>query len=221
MSAEKGGFLGIDLTSTEARASACLGLDRKLKLLYCGFLHRDSDILEVVNRYQFGLVAIDAPLSLPEGLCCLERSCSCQPSTTEKGRSCERELAKQGISLFRTTKKSIIKAMVYRGIKLKTELEAMGYEVIEVYPYGSKVRLFGRNIPKKTTPAGLTFLKRHISRLMPNISVGIDGFNHHLCDAAIAAYTAFLYYQGKTELCGQAEEGVICLPFVDTTVYAN
>ena len=41
----------------------------------------------------------------------------------------------------------------------------------------------------------------------------VDGFNHDLCDAAIAAYTAFLYAQGKTELCGDAEEGAICLPF--------
>ena len=214
-------FLGIDLTSTEVRASACLGLDRELKLLYCGFLHRNSDILEVVDRYQFGLVAIDAPLSLPQGLCCLEESCSCQPSTGEKGRSCERELAKQGISCYFTTKKSIIKAMVYRGKKLKTELEAAGCGVIEVYPYASKVRLFGKNLPIKSKPAGLAFLKQHICRLMPNISIGIDGFNHHLCDAAIAAYTAFLYCQGKTELCGQPEEGVICLPFVDTTVYAG
>jgi len=214
-------FLGIDLTSTEVSASACLGLDRELKLLYYGFLHRDSDILEVVNRYQFGLVAIDAPLSLPQGLCCLEESCSCQPSTREKGRSCERELAKQGIPCYFTTKKSIIKAMVYRGKKLKTELEVAGCGVIEVYPYASKVRLFGKNIPKKTTPDGLAFLRQHISHLLPTISAYIDRFNHDLCDAAIAAYTALLYCQGKTELCGQPKEGVICLPFVDTTVYAG
>ena len=186
-----------------------------MHLTYSAFLYPDSDILKVAQSQGFTLVAIDAPLSLPKGLCCLEESCPCRPEAEAKGRSCERELAKQGIGLFRTTKKSIIKGMVYRGIKLKAELEAMGCEVIEVYPFASKVRLWGRNIPKKTTPAGLAFLKQHISLLLPSIAPYIDGFNHDLYDAAIAAYTAFLHSQGKTELCGDTKEGVICLPLVD------
>ena len=102
--------------------------------------------------------------------------------------------------------------MVYRGIRLKAELEAIGCEVVEVYPYASKVRLFGKNMPPKTTLRGLTFLKQHISRRLPNISSFLDGFNHDMCDAVIAAYTAFLRCQGKTELCGDLDEGVICLP---------
>ena len=207
--------MGIDLTSAEAKPSACLGLDRELHLIYSGFLFQDSDILEVVSRHGFEVVAIDAPISLSKGLCCLEESCSCQPQAGVKGRSCERELARLGIPCYFTTKKSIIKAMVYRGIRLKTELESMGYVVIEVYPYASKVRLFGRNILKKTTPAGLAFLRQRISQLLPNISPYVDGFSHHLCDAAIAAYTAYLYYQDKIELCGEPEEGAICLPFLD------
>ena len=102
-----------------------------------------------------------------------------------------------------------------------TELESMGYVVIEVYPYASKVRLFGRNILKKATPAGLAFLRQRISQLLPNISPYVDGFSHHLCDAAIAAYIAYLHYQGKTELWGEPEEGVICLPFLDRVAYAT
>jgi predicted nuclease with RNAse H fold len=138
-----------------------------------------------------------------------------------KGRDCERELARSGIPCYFTTKKSIIKTMVYRGIGLKTELESMGYEVIEVYPYATKLRLFGRNIPKKTTPAGLAFLKQRICQLLPNIAPYVGGFNHDMCDAAIAAYTAFLYSQGKTELCGEPEEGTIYLPFLDRVAYAH
>ena len=208
-------FLGIDLTSVEAKPSACVGLNDELNLIYSGFSYHDSDIIRLVSRYNFELVAIDAPLSLPEGLCCLEESCSCQPRTEVKGRICERELARVGIPCYFTTKKSIIKAMVYRGIRLKTELEAKGYQVIEVYPYASKVCLFGKFIPAKSKMAGRAFLKRRISRLLPNISARIDGFNHHLCDATIAAYTAFLHWQGKTELVGKAEEGAIWLPLVD------
>ncbi len=212
------GFLGIDLTSTEAKPSACLGLDRELRLIYSAFLYQDSDIVEVVNRRGFELVAIDAPLGLPEGLCCLEESCPCQTGSGVKGRSCERELAKLGIACYFTTKKSIIKAMVYRGIRLKTELECMGCEVIEVYPYATKVRLFGKPIPSKLKPNGLKFLKQRIGHLLPDIVPHVDGFNHDLCDAAIAAYTAFLYVQGKTGLCGDAESGAICLPFLDRVV---
>jgi len=213
------GFLGIDLTSVETKPSACVGLDREFNLIYSDFPRQDSDILRVVSRHSFEPVAIDAPLSLPEGLCCLEESCSCQPKAEVKGRSCERELARRGIPCYFTTKKSIIKAMVYRGIRLKAELEAMGYEVIEVYPYASKVRLFGKFIPAKSKTAGLAFLKRRISGLLPNISAYVDGFNHHLCDATMAAYTAFLHWQGKTQLIGEAEEGAIWLPLVDRGCY--
>ena len=166
----------------------------------------------MVSKHGFELVAIDAPISLPNGLCCLEESCSCQPWVRVKGRSCERELARLGIPCYFTTKKSIIRAIVYRGIRLKTELEAMGCGVIEVYPYASKVRLFGKGLPAKSTLAGLAFLKQHISQLLPHIAPRVGRFNHHLCDAAIAAYTSFLHYQNKTELCGKTKEGVICLP---------
>ena len=217
----KAGFLGIDLTLAEAKPSACLGLGGELRLIYSAFLNGNSDIVEVVSKHGFGLVAIDAPLSLPKGLCCLEESCSCQPGAGVKGRSCERELAKLGIPCYFTTKQSIIKAMVYRGIRLRTELESKGCEVIEVYPYASKIRLFGKKIPSKTTPAGLAFLKRHISSLLPGLAPYVDGFNHDMCDAAIAAYTAFLHSQGRTELRGDHEEGAIYLPFLDMVACAD
>lgn len=164
----------------------------------------------------FELVAIDAPLSLPKGLCCLEETGSCQPAAQGKNRLCERELRKQGISIFPTTKKTFIKELIYRGIRLKAELESRGYAVIEVYPYASKVRLFGKSLPPKSKPAGLLSLRWHISQLLPGVAPYVDEFNHHLCDAAIAAYTAFLHSQGKTELCGEPGEGEICLPFIDT-----
>ena len=64
----RAGFLGIDLTSAETKPSACLGLDNQLDLIYFSLLNRDSDIRQVVTRYEFELIAIDAPLSLPKGL---------------------------------------------------------------------------------------------------------------------------------------------------------
>jgi predicted nuclease with RNAse H fold len=64
-------FFGIDLTSTEAKPSACLGLDTKLQLVYFGFLAKNSAIVALSNFYSPQVIAIDAPLSLPSGLCCL------------------------------------------------------------------------------------------------------------------------------------------------------
>ena len=61
------GFLGIDLTSVETKPSACVGLGRELNLIYSGFPRQDSDILRVVSRRSFELVAIDAPLACLKG----------------------------------------------------------------------------------------------------------------------------------------------------------
>ncbi len=205
-------FIGIDLSSSPIKFSACIGLDKQLSVAFFGFLGADSDIVAIVDSQASHLIAIDAPLSLPEGLCCLEESCDCQPNKVEKGRECERELARLGIASYFTTKRSIIKGMVYRGIKLRKELESQGCQVIEVYPYASKVRLWGKPMPSKTKPSGLAFLQAHLASLIPSLTSYIADFSHDLCDAAIAAYTAYLHYWNKTEGIGNSKEGLIYIP---------
>ena len=206
-------FIAIDLTSSPKKSSACIGLDKELNLVFTGFLKTDADIVALVSSQpSHCLVAIDAPLTLPKGLCCLEESCGCQTEASRKGRECERELARLSIPCYFTTKKSIIKPIAYRGIGIKKELEGRGYQVIEVYPYASKVRLWGQPIPKKSTAEGMAFLKDHIYSLLPCLSPYIARFNHDLCDAAIVAYTAHLYHLGKTERIGDTEEGTIYIP---------
>jgi predicted nuclease with RNAse H fold len=37
-------------------------------------------------------------------------------------------------------------------------------------------------------------------------------FDHDLCDAAVAAYTALLYHQNRVEALGNSEEGLIFIP---------
>jgi len=204
---------GIDLTSTENKPTACLGLDDKLQVVYLGLLARDSDIINIINFYSPKITAIDAPLSLPLGLCCLEESCSCQPRSKRKNRQCDQELRKGDISCYPTTKKTFIKPLIYRGIELKNKLYQMGFEVIEVYPYASKVRLFGKPIPRKNTPLGIAFLKEELTNLLPALKPYLGIFNHNLCDAAIAAYTAFLYCRNMVAALGNEEEGLIFIPF--------
>ncbi len=205
-------FVGIDLTSSQKKPTACVALDEELHLAWCDFPLSDARIIAAIAHRQPRLVAIDAPLGLPKGLCCLEEGCPCQPRLSSKGRICERELSRRGIPCYYTTKKSIIKNMVYRAIGLKDEITARGYEVIEVYPYATKVRLFGRHIPKKITPEGLAFLKERLAALMPHLIPYLERFNHDLCDALLAAYTAYLYAKGEIEGLGDPEEGVIFIP---------
>ncbi len=205
-------FIGIDLTSSPKRPTACVGLGEKLHLIFDDLLSSDGDILGVIASHRPCIVAIDAPIGLPKGLCCLEDVCSCRALLPGKGRICERELSRRGIPCYYTTKKSIIKNMVYRAISLKREIVARGCEVIEVYPYATKVALFGKPIPSKLEPAGIAFLRECLGCLMPHNAPQISGFNHDLCDALIAAYTAYLYAQGEAEVMGDLEEGAICVP---------
>lgn len=203
---------GIDLTSNETKPTACLGLDSKLQLVCLGFLAQNSDIIGIMNLYSPRVIAIDAPLSLPLGLCCLEESCPCQPRFKRRNRQCDQELRQQGIGCYPTSKKTFIKSLIYRGIELKNKLTHLGFPVIEVYPYASKVRLFGQTMPKKTTPQGVVFLKEQLENLLPGLKPYLSMFDHDLCDATIAAYTAFLYCQNMVDVLGNEEEGLIFVP---------
>jgi len=208
-------FFGIDLTSTEAKPSACVGLDGKLQLVYLGFLTENSHTLALLNFYSPQVIAIDAPLSLPLGLCCLEESCRCEPKFPRKNRQCDQELRRQGIPCYPTTKKTFIKSLIYRGIELKTsigrEVKQAG-QVIEVYPFASKVRLLGKTTPQKTTNQGMSFLKDRMGDILPSLKPYYDMFDHDLYDAAIAAYTAFLHHQNRVDALGNSHEGLIFVP---------
>ena len=215
MSSAKARFLGLDLTSSPKKPSAYAVLYANSMIAALGSLSSDRDFLDAVKRIKPLVVAIDAPLSLPLGLCCLEQSCSCSEAMAGRGRACEQELAKLGIGCFFTTKRSIIKGMVERAIALKDEICHRGYQVIEVYPYATKVRLWGKGIPKKTTPEGLKFLHQHLAPLIPGLErERIE--NHDLADALIAAYTAFLCHRGLAKPVGHPNEGLIFIPSPQT-----
>jgi len=208
-------FFGIDLTSTEAKPSACLGLDDKSQLVYLGFLTENRDIVALLNFYSPQVIAIDAPLSLPLGLCCLEQSCPCEPKFPRKNRQCDQELRQQGIPCYPTSKKTFIKDLIYRGIELKTrigrEVKQVS-QVIEVYPFASKARLFGKTVPRKTTNQGMCFLRDKLGDILPSLKPYSGMLDHNFCDAAVAAYTALLRHRNKVDTLGSSEEGVIVIP---------
>ena len=205
-------YLGIDPTCGPQGPSAFAVLDDQGRLHDLGLVREDCDILALARRWRPRYLAIDAPLSLPEGMCCLEECCPCAPVSPDGLKAAERALLKEGIGLFRTTKRSIIKAMVYRAIGLRRVLEERGYAVVEVYPYASKVRLFGRPVPKKTTKAGRQWLRQRLEGLVLGLREHGRPLGHDQLDAIVAAYTAYLHGQGQAEAVGDREEGVIVVP---------
>ena len=207
-----GGYLGLDLTSSAKKATACALLSRDGSLSYLGFQRTDDDILALVDETRPDVVAIDAPLTLPEGLCCLENDHSCEPASELKGRQCERDIRALGVSLYVTTKKSFIKGMIYRGIGLAIGIRTRGVGVVEIYPYASKVMLLGKPLPKKTRRAGNEFFRSKLAELIPGVDTHPERINHDLCDAMFGAYTAYLESQGKAWLIGDEREGRILVP---------
>ena len=213
MALEHPTFLGIDLTGSGRRPSAYALLDARDDVIDVGYVGGDADILRLVERRAPRFVALDAPFGLPKGLCCLEESCACSPESPQPGRACERELASRfGIPCFWTTKRTIIKAMVYRAIGLRAVLEERGAAVLETYPYAIKVRLFGRNLPRKSTREGVAYLRRRLLALLPSLAPWVETLGHDLCDAVVAAHAAVLHHRGGTEVLGDASEGAMVIP---------
>jgi predicted nuclease with RNAse H fold len=146
-------------------------------------------------------------------LCCLEESCGCLAKEAGTGRSAERALAERGISCFWTTKRTIIKTMIYRAMALKTRLESDGYTVLEVYPYATKRILLGRRLPRKNRPEGLSHLVSGARGLLPQCLWPEDWKpTHDALDALYCAITARMFALGETESLGNADEVPLVVP---------
>lgn len=204
--------MGIDLSSSNKRPSTYAFLNRSRKLEKIGVFLTNDELIELAKKHKPRLISIDSPLGLPKGLCCLEESCSCKPVLNPKGRIAELELAKMGIGCFFTSKRSIIKPMIYRAIDLVGHLRRHRLETIEVYPYATKVLLFGEKIPSKSSPEGLAFLKTKLLELVPGLDRNGTKLGHDECDAVLAAYTAAMYCDKQADLVGTADEGYIVVP---------
>jgi predicted nuclease with RNAse H fold len=208
-------YIGIDPTSSESKPSGWAALGASAELLGVGGVGGDAEIISLSERWRPKVVAIDSPLFLPKGLRCLEEPCphvECRGWTGEK-RAAERELFRHGISLYWTTRKAFIKPMIYRAVGLRCTFEVRGIPVIEVYPYASKVRLWGKaKMPKKTRPAGRQWLHERLAELVPGLREREGRLDHDELDAIVAAYTAYLYDRGLAEGVGDREEGLIYVP---------
>jgi len=205
-------FVGVDLTAG-GRPSDLAALDSDGAAVVFSRALSDDDLLRAVDDLGGQIVAIDSPMGLPAGLCCLEESCHCAPTRPVTGRSAERALAERGISCFWTTKRTIIKPMIYRAIALKARLESDGYAVLEVFPYAVKRILLGRHLPRKSRPEGLARLIEGAHRLLPACGWPAPwNPTHDALDALYCAITARLFALGEAESLGDDEEVPIILP---------
>ena len=206
-------LLGVDLRSAPKHPSAVAVLGDDSQITHLGNFHTDDELIEIIDKHHPSLVAIGTPLALPDGLCCLETTCGCQfTSPQRKGRVSEIELARMGISCFFTNKGSIIRQLIYRGIRLSSQLREAGYKVIEVYPHASKVILFGDKVPPKNSRRSLDFMRGRLPTLIEGLEPHLDTLDRNTCDALMNSYTALLHAQDSTDILGSSDEGLLSLP---------
>ena len=206
-------ILGVDLRASSKRPSTVVALDSDSKVVFFKVFNTDVELHEMVGSCNPELIAIGAPLGLPDGLCCLEPECTCAFSAPQKkGRQSEIELARLGISCFFTNKGSIIRNLIYRSIELNRQLGKRGYPVIEVYPHATKVILFGDKAPPKNNPGSVPFLKERFTPLIQGLEPHLDAMDRNTCDAVLNAYTGVLHQQHCTDMLGSEDEGMLALP---------
>jgi predicted nuclease with RNAse H fold len=204
-------YFGLDLTGS-ARPAAFATLDSSGALTAVGLLVDDTAIFGRIIAAQPRIVAIDCPLGLPLGLCCLDPACACTPARNPGIRLSEIAVRERGYSLYHTTKRSIIRSMVERGIALRRNLEASGLIVIEVYPFATKCALFGRPKLKKSSPEGRAWLQDRVASVVPGVEALQRPLTHDELDSILCAHTARLYANGDAEALGDPDEGTIVVP---------
>jgi predicted nuclease with RNAse H fold len=188
---------GIDLAGSEKRNTGVCVLNEKLEAK-CFIVHKDEEILELIEKFKPDLIAIDAPLSLPKGRKSLDKK--------EKihFRECDRKLFELGIKFFPITL-GPMRMLTERGMKLRKILEEKCYKVIEVYPGATQDIL---KIPRKNE--GTKKLLNGLKKL--GIKVEERELSDDELDAITAAYTGYLYIKKLSLSLGDPNEGTIVIP---------
>ena len=204
--------LGVD-PAFPGRGVAFALLDADARLLRLGRQEGYADLLSLAQGLAAEVIAIDAPLGLPLGWGCLDLPCTCGRCQTGPSarRAAERALARLGIGVMWTTKRTILRPLVEWAMAQRQALEKAGKEVIEVYPYASKVALLGRPPARKTTAVGRQWLQIGLSRWVHGLPTD-RLLSHDELDAVVAAYTAILWRHGDACALGRPEDGVIVVP---------
>lgn len=192
--------VGIDLAGAPNRRTGfCRIADGRVE--YC-ILYSNEDILKTIRDEPPDLIAIDAPLSLPRGRCCLLEDCSCRGKA--HFRACDNELLAMKIRFFPITL-GPMRLLTLRGLDLFRTFSQWGLRTIEVYP-GAAQDIWG--IPRKQK--GLEALKAGLERI-GKFSIP-SGLSHDELDAVSCALVGKGVLEGKCRAIGDPEEGLMYLP---------
>jgi len=192
--------LGLDLAGSPRRPTGFCAL--KGRRVNVGHLFSDGDIFETVQEVAPQIIAIDAPLALPAGRCCLLNTCICAGTT--HFRASDYELRRLGIRFFPMTL-GPMRQLTQRGMRLKSVFEDRGAAVIETYP-GAAQDLWG--IPRQRDVAGL---RRGLSRFHLR-GLSRSEQSPHVLDAVTCALVGRLYLEGRAWGIGSADEALMFLP---------
>ena len=196
---ELGSVVGIDLAGSPNRDTGFCTMDMNLR---CGtsVLHSDDEILAATFTASPSVVSIDAPLFLPRGRRSLE----------DRGpphfRECDKELLRMHIRFFPISL-GPMRMLTARGIRLRSELEARGLEVIESFPGAIQDLL---KMPRKQ--AGLPLLARALRSYGVDLGKPDGKLGGDELDAVTSALVGVLYLKGRYTAIGDPEEGLMILP---------
>ncbi len=192
--------VGIDLAGSERRPTGiCVLEGRKASVRV---VHTDREILGAVGE-DAQVAAIDAPLSLPRGRCCLRDDCPCVGRA--HFRACDLELRRMKIKFFPITL-GPMRRLTLRGLALKGKLEKSGLRVFETYP-GAAQDIWG--IPRQKYPQGL---KQGLKRFKLRGNWSRPGVTKDELDALTCALVARENLRRNTITIGDPEEGLMILP---------
>lgn len=179
-------------------------LDQSQRIVELAAMRTDEEILQEIERWRPELIAIDAPLGLPEGRCCTSTTCDCARHGIM--REVDRVCAAAGYRPFPTLLPSMVR-LTERGIALYETLAAAGHGVVEVYP-GMAQDVLG--IPRKGS--GVDLLRRGLKR------AGVRGIprkrrvSHDELDAITCALVAQLHLAADSETMGPGVPVPLILP---------
>jgi predicted nuclease with RNAse H fold len=185
---------GVDLRSGPRYPTGYAVLDGNRRVLELRTLRTDEQLLAAIEASAPDLVAIDAPLALPEGRCCAKVTCPC--ASFGLMREVDRVCAALGYRPFPTLLPSMV-GLTLRGIELLAALTSAGVPVVEVYPGMAQDRL---GVPRKRQ--GLEGLRRGLFR------AGVRGMprarrvSHDELDAVTCALVGVLHLDGRAEAIG-------------------
>lgn len=217
-------IIGIDLAAKSENETGIAIINGKKVILKTVFSNKD--IIQTIKKISPSMVAIDAPLSLPKGRCCLEKDCKCRVGG--HFRQSDLQMRKYGGVLPLTFPG--MKTLTFRGIGLKKLINEVNNNLIGNNSITNKLITddFEKDndlILIETHPRTSQRIFGFLDNLDEFFTIIEEFFEFNKClndatqheiDGLFAALSGLFYSCGKYLEVGDSEEGMIVVPQVNT-----